>query len=310
MKKSSFTFPSADGHTAVSAWLWEPETPPCAVLQLSHGMVEHLGRYEPFARFCCENGFVVCGNDHLGHGATAASPEELGFFAEKDGYLLPAADLHTLTGLMKQKFPGLPYFLFGHSMGSFIARDYLARYGQELDGAVLCGTAGKNPMTGPGLLIVNTLALLRGERYRSRFVQKLSCKGYLDRYPEVRSASDWLTKDRAIVEAYDKDSLCHYIFTLSAYRDLMKLLRSVNSAEAIKAVPDSLPVLLIAGEDDPVGNFGKGVREVYDALIAAGKRTELRLYPGDRHELLNELDRETVMRQTADWLKSRIGSPR
>ncbi len=307
MQKSELTYPSANGVDTIRAYLCLPRTKPTGVVQLSHGMCEYFERYDWFYEFLCDNGLVVCGNDHLGHGNSAKTPADLGFFAKKDGWKCLPEDVFTLTRLVKERYPDLPVFLFGHSMGSFIARAYLNAHGSELAGAVICGTAGKNPLSAVGKLFVKLIALFKGGRYRSAFAKNLTDKNRLARCPEKRTANDWLTKDAAIVDRYCADPLCTYTFTVSAYYDLIKILDFVNRPKGVDNVPKDLPIFLIFGTDDPVGEYGKGPAETLALLESAGcSRVSIKSYGGDRHELLNELDRKAVARDILGFIQGRI----
>lgn len=308
MTKKTLEYLSADGKTMIKAAAWLPEGEPAGIIQVAHGMCEYFGRYTPFAEECCKAGYVVCGNDHLGHGLTAAVPEDLGYFAEKDGWKFLASDLYTLTMLMKQDYPGLPYFLLGHSMGSFIARDYIGRYGEGLNGAIIMGTSGRNPLAGAGLFITKLIGAFRGSRYRSAFVKNLSFGHYNDRCPEKRGPNDWLSKDHEIVDKYSDDPFCTYTFTVSAFHDLMSLLSYVTSPKGAEGVPPALPILLISGADDPVGSYGKGVEETAALLRSAGcGAVTVKLFENDRHEVLNETDRAQVIEYILGWLKPLLG---
>ena len=307
-RKSIDTFLSSDGVTAVSCYFYEPlEQEPAGIVQISHGMCEYLERYEDFADYLCGQGFAVCGNDHLGHGRTAAREEDLGFFGESGGADFLVKDLEKMTVLAKQRHPGLPYFLFGHSMGSFIARMYLTQYAQELTGAVLCGTTGGNPMAGMGAFLAGRTASAKGPRHRSAALTKMAFGSYNKRFDSPKSANAWISRDAGVVGKYDQDPLCTFTFTAAAYHELFMLVRRVSAPEWAPAVPRDLPVLLIAGEDDPVGDYGAGVRRVAERLIEAELRdVSCRLYPGCRHEVLNELNRSEVYRDVCRWLQARI----
>lgn len=301
------TFQSADGKSTVAYRIYRPEGRAKGVVQLSHGMCEYIRRYQPFISFLCDNGYAVCGNDHLGHGETAPSEADLGYFAHRDGWSFLAEDVHTLTGLMKKEYPGLPYFLFGHSMGSFIARVYLERYGDELMGAIICGTAGPNPMAGFGKFLSRLIGLFRGERHRSGLIDQMAFGSYTSRFSDVKSPFDWLTRDRDIVATYEDDPLCTFTFTVSAFHDLFELLTQVNRREWAENVPKELPILLVAGDMDPVGDYGKGVVKVYERLKAAGIRDlQCKLYPGDRHEILNELNQKEVYGDLLAFLEGHL----
>ena len=306
-RKSTDTFVSRDGKTAVACYFYEPLEEPVGVVQISHGMCEYLERYEEFAGYLCQRGFAVCGNDHLGHGRTAAAPEGLGFFGEKGGGDLLVEDLKQLTDLAKKRYPGLPYFLFGHSMGSFVARMYLSRYGGELTGAVICGTTGGNPMAGMGALLAGVTASVKGPRHRSALLTKMTFGSYNRRFDPAEGGSAWLSRDWEIVQKYDADPWCTFQFTAAAYRELFTLVKRVSAKSWAKSVPKDLPVLLMAGEDDPVGGYGKGVRRVAARLLDAGLRdVSCRMYPDCRHEVLNELNRRDVYQEVCRWLQARL----
>ena len=309
MQKTDLSYPSKNGNDTIRAYLCLPDEPikPVAILQLSHGMCEYFERYKWFCEFLCKEGVIVCGNDHLGHGNSAKTPADFGYFAKKDGWKFLPEDVFTLTELVKKQYPDLPVFLLGHSMGSFIARAYLNTHGGELVGAIICGTAGKNPVSGVGKLITKTIAAFKGDRYRSEFVKGLSFSGYNDRCPEKRTVNDWLTKDTMIVDKYCIDPFCTYTFTVSAYYDLMKILDFVNTPNGVESVPKDLPIFLISGAEDPVGAYGKGPAEALSLFESVGcTRVSVKLYDGDRHELLNELGRERVARDILDFIQGRI----
>jgi len=309
MQKTELSYPSVNGVDTIRAYVCLPDeaVKPAAILQLSHGMCEYFERYEWFCDFLCSNGVIVCGNDHLGHGNSAKMSADLGYFAKQNGWKYLPEDVFTLTETVKKQYSNLPVFLLGHSMGSFIARAYLNVHGGELAGAIICGTAGKNPLSGIGKLITKTIALFKGDRYRSRFVKGLSFSGYNDRCTEKRTENDWLTKDSIIVDKYCTDPFCSYTFTVSAYYDLMKILDFVNTPNGVANVLKDLPIFLISGAEDPVGAYGKGPAEALALFENAGcTRVSIKLFDGDRHELLNELDRERVARDILDFIQGRI----
>lgn len=311
-QKTAETFLSSDGKTASACYFYTPvEREPVGIVQISHGMCEYLERYEELAEELCRRGFVVCGNDHLGHGNTAPSEAELGYFAEKDGGNLLVEDLEKVTKLAKSRYPGLPYFLFGHSMGSFVARMYLSRYASELAGAVICGTTGGNPMAGMGAFLAGLTAKVKGEKYRSPLLTKMAFGAYNKRFTEPKSANAWLSRDAERVAKYDKDPFCTFTFTASAYRELFTLVKRVSASDWAKSVPQDLPIFLIAGEDDPVGDYGKGVRKVGTRLLKAGAQDlSCHLYPKGRHEVLNELNRAEVTEDVCRWLEDKLKTVR
>lgn len=307
VKKRNISFKSADGKTEIAAYIYtDEERAPQAVVQLSHGMCEYIGRYEDFISHLCAQGYVVCGNDHLGHGASG-DHGTLGYFADQDGAQLVLEDLHSMNRIVHEQFPGLPVILFGHSMGSFFARWYAARWPETIDGLVICGTGGPNPLGGIGLVLTALLSRLRGPKYRSQLINKLAFGTYLKQIENPRTPYDWITRDEEIVQNYAADPHCTFIFTVSAFHDLMTALATVSSKKWAAALPKTLPVLMISGDMDPVGNYGKGVRTVHGWLRDAGiQDLELILYPGARHEVVNETCRQKVYDDLTHWLAARF----
>ncbi|MGI5894469.1 MAG: alpha/beta fold hydrolase [Candidatus Merdivicinus sp.] len=303
------TFLSADGKTNIACYFYEPENGATAgVVQISHGMCEYVDRYEDFIAYLCENGFAVCGNDHLGHGHTASRPEDLGYFAEKEGDAFLPKDLHQMTQLARKRYPGLPLILFGHSMGSLIARRYLVDYGRELEGVILCGTSGSQPAAGLGVWLAKRIGSVRGLHHRSKLLDRLSIGNFNSRFRPEKGNNLWLSRDQAQVARYSRNPLTNYRFTTGGFRDMFHLVQTVSGRQWAEKVPKDLPVLLISGAMDPVGNFGKGVREVERLLREAGVRDlTCRLFEEDRHEILFELDREEVFRYILDWCRRICG---
>lgn len=294
---------SNDGVHKLHVVVWQPDGEPKAVLQLSHGMIEFIERYEGLAQYLNEQDILVIGNDHLGHGHTAGRDEDLGYFCPEHMSETVVKDLHTVTEYAKKEYPGIPYFLLGHSMGSFMARRYLMTYGDELTGAILCGTGEQTSATlFAGKTAAGILGAFKGQRYRSEFIRKTSFKGYNDRF-EKRTENDWLTKDQSIVDWYNGHKFCTFGFTINGYKTLFEVLTYIQKQENYNKIPKNLPVYMIAGEDDPVGNYGEGVKHIYQQYKDSGiKDISIKLYPNDRHEILNELDKETVYADVADWI--------
>ncbi|MBQ7942964.1 MAG: lysophospholipase [Lachnospiraceae bacterium] len=306
MNKRTMKIPSSDGVHKLHVVIWEIEAPK-AIVQISHGMVEFIERYEEFAAYLNERGFLVVGNDHLGHGQTAGSDEDLGYFCDAKSAAV-VEDLHRVTTKIKEEYPNLPLFLYGHSMGSFMARRYLMTYGQELTGAIIAGTGRKKPLIlGTAKLINGMVGLFKGERHRSKLMSKLAFGTYNKRIPNRRSDNDWLTRDEKIVDMYNAHKHCMFIFTVNGNRTLFDALTFIQKKENIAKLPKDLPVFMVAGAEDPVGDYGKGVVEVYESYKQHGiKDITLKLYEEDRHEILNELDRETVYKDVADWIESKM----
>lgn len=298
-------FLSANGKDTVCGCVYIPAGEPRCVLQISHGMNEHMGRYRDFIRFMVQNEVICCIYDHIGHGKTAGD-DGLGFFAEKNGYQDLTEDTYSFFKLIHREFP-LPHILLGHSMGSFIVRLYAAKYGEGLSGLIVSGTGGKNPLAGFGILLSDMTAKIKGPRYYLPLLEKMAFGTYNDRISPLRTQKDWLTHDGEIVDRYIADKYCMFPFSASAYRDLITLNKKSNQKTCFEKTPKNLPVLLLSGGMDPVGDYGKGPTEVAGRYESAGlKDVTLKIYPEGRHEMLNELNRAEVYQYLAGWMTDRL----
>ena len=302
-------YPSARAGFTVYAREWLPERPARAVIQIVHGIAEHIGRYEEIARFLSGYGFLVCGEDHLGHGRTAEGGN-YGFFAPADGWDLVVRDIRRLRELEGEKYPTLPYFLLGHSMGSFLTRTYLIAYPGTLDGAILSGT-GQEPA--PLVALGRALSALEcrrlGPQGVSPLVDTLSLGAYNRRFRPNRTSVDWISRDPAAVDAYLADPLCRSKPTVSMFRDMMEGLQFIAVRDNLRKMDPSTPVLLLSGDRDPVGGMGKGVRKVQNMFLDAGcTDVTLKLYPGGRHEMFHEVNQQEVFQDLLAWLEDRLPS--
>ncbi|WP_251197318.1 alpha/beta hydrolase [Anaerotardibacter muris] len=300
-----FNFPSWDGESNIRALLWVPEREPRGIVQLIHGMSEHIERYDPFARYLAERGFVVCGHDHIGHGKSAGSRSNLGHMPVNTGADVLVEDVDSLRSIMTSAFSDhLPYFIFGHSMGSFTLRVYLTRHGEGLAGAILCGTGQKPRLVSlAGNAVAKLAAKLRGERAKSDFLHSMADGAFSKQVEDPRTEFDWISADPGNVDAYINDDLTGFSFTLGGYASLTRLTLLAADLELAKKIPNSLPLLFIAGANDPVGENGKGVQAAADLMRKAGaENVEVVLYDGMRHEILNEADAAKVFSDVATWL--------
>lgn len=296
-------FRSSNGVDTVRAYILPtPAEQPRGIVQIVHGMCEYIGRYEEMMRILAQNGYIVCGHDHIGHGASIGKNGP-GYFADRDGWDCLVRDARQLTILIRGRYPSLPVYLFGHSMGSFVAREYITRY-RDLAGVILSGTGGANPLAGVGLGLVEALRRTRGGHYRSGLVNGMAFGSFNRAFPDAVTDHDWLTRDPAEVARYEADPLCSFVFTVSAYGDLMRLIRRVSGRQWARRVPRELPVFLYSGDHDPVGGMGKGVTQVFGWLADAGvEHLKMKLYRDGRHEMHNELNRAEVYRDILSFLR-------
>lgn len=306
--RKEYYIPSKSGTADVFARCWIPADGPKAIFQIVHGMAEHGERYEDFAKFLCKNGFAVLVDDHVGHGKSVKSDDDLGYFGENNGWDAFVEDERTLTELIKSEYPDLPVIFFGHSMGSFIAREYIRRYGRDdrIKAAVFCGSSGKNPAAAIAITLAGAIAKAKGSKHRSKFIDKIAFGPY-NKKTENRTPFDWLSTDKAEVDKYIADKYCGFLFTAAGYKDLFTILDKVSGNDWYNSVYENIPLLVISGEDDPVGTYGKGVKQIYNDLKAAGKKdVTLKLFAGMRHEILNEVDRIQVYEYITSWALSKL----
>ena len=303
-----FYFQSSTGRTSIHALKCVPDGKPRAVVQIAHGIAEHIDRYRPFMEFLADNGFVVAGNDHLGHGKSIRVPEEQGFFAEKDGWWRVVDDMDKLHDIMSNEYPELPYVLFGHSMGSFLTRTYLIKHPDKYDGVILSGTGHQSPaLVLGGNAAASVMAKLSGAMGDGAKLDSLAFGTYLNKIENPRTKFDWLSRDTEQVDKYIADPLCGFVGKIGLYRDMMQGIKFITDKKNIAQMNKEKPVYFMSGDGDPVGDYGKGVERAYKAFCDAGLHDVfMRLYPGGRHEMLNETNKEQVYQDILSWLNEKI----
>lgn len=298
-----YTFPSASGLCDIYAQSAAPIDYGSirGVVQISHGMAEYSNRYAGFALELCKSGYAVFISDHIGHGSSVTDKNMLGFFGE-NGEDTFVEDMKALTDIIKNEYNDLPLYLLGHGMGSLIARKYTAKYGYLLDGVIYTGTSGQNPALGVGIQLANTLIKQNGPYYRSELLDTIAFGTY-NRKTEKRTDCDWVSRDTKEVDKFIADDLCGYKYTVSGMKALFLTLKAVSTRRWYNSVPLSMPILLLSGSMDPIGDYSKGVNEVYKTLKKTGhKYVTMKLYDGARHEILNEINRKEVYEDIIRWL--------
>lgn len=317
MRREEFYFDSRDGETKIHAVKWIPDGEVVCILQIVHGMAEYIARYDRLAQKLAKQGILVTGEDHLGHGLSVSGKNgekkhPLGYFCSHDAATVVVRDVHRLKKTVQEQYPGIPYLIMGHSMGSFITRNYLCRYGTGIDGAIIMGTGMQPQMivkTAKGLS--RLLGKLQGGKHVSRFVDNLAFGGYNKRIDHPKTSMDWLSRDEKEVQKYLDDPLCGFTFTLNGFATLFELIDRLYDQEYLKKMPQDLPVLFVAGDSDPVGDYGSAPRQVAESFRALGmKHVECKLYPGMRHELVNEIGREEVDQDILNWVTKRAAQVR
>ena len=304
VRASEFTFNSCTPQNKIFTRLYEPDTEPVAVLQISHGMAEHSALYKPFCAYIAQRGFVVAINDHLGHGRSVSSGALYGHFGDCGGLYNVVEDVRNLQSIMREKYPELPYFLMGHSMGSFIAREFAAAYGASLTAAVFMGTSAGIPESvwKAERVYLNMLKKSKGGRAKLPYLEQIATGPYNRKFKPNRTPYDWVTSKMEEVDRFQNDPLCGFPLTVQGYIDLGTLLHAVNTDEWYRRVPKRLPVYLISGEDDPVGGGGKGVRKIEKKLRETGHNVTTTLYPRIRHALVTEVNSDQVFEDVYRFL--------
>lgn len=307
IRTETFRFISVDGHTQIYGREWIPAGEVRFLFQIVHGMADYVDRYDELARFMCAAGAAVYGHDHLGHGHTVTKDEPYGYFGKRDGAGNVIGDMLQVTERMRRQHPGLPVFLFGHSMGSLMARLYCTRHGQGLTGAVFSGTSGANPLMLAVRLIAGTAILLGQGKKPARLLSRLAFGSNNDRIENAETDYDWISRDRTVVDRYSRDPWNTFLFTNRAAYDLAGVVQADSSRRWAERLPRDTAYFVISGDMDPVGNYGRGTEQVYNWMVAAGvPNVTLKLYPGGRHELTNETNRDEVYRDILSWAEQQM----
>ncbi|NMB02733.1 MAG: alpha/beta hydrolase [Firmicutes bacterium] len=288
---------------------WAQTKQPRGVVQIAHGMAEHSGRYRRFAEFLNEQGFVVVANDHRGHGETGKKAGLMGYFAAEDGFDRVVDDLAAINSFIQQEHPDLPIFLMGHSMGSFLARRYIQKYGNTIRGAILMGSGGDPGVAAKAGKLIARFQMRKDPTSPSTFLDKLSFGSFNKGIKDAQTKFDWLSRDRNEVNKYIADQYCGMVCSSGFFYDLFTGLELIHNPELINRIPKDLPLLVVSGEADPVGKYGSGIRQFVGQLRNHNvNNIELKLYPGARHELLNEINRAEVMQDISNWLQHQLSN--
>ena len=320
VKIRDYNFVSSNGYTPVRVRAWIPNAEKKGIFQLVHGMSEHIERYNDFAMFLAEKGFIVIGNDLLGHGKSVDRDEDLGYISipvkgldkkramQNTGSAYLVRDIRHITKMTKKHFPGLPYIIMGHSMGSFLVRRYIMEYGDEVDGAVIMGTGNiKNAAVNTARTMINTLKLKYGERHRSANIYKVLETKFNEKIDDAISENAWISTLNDEVMKYDNDPLCGFRFTLNGFDTILTTLKFINDEKNMERIPKNLKILIVSGKNDPVGDYGEGVKKVYENLKNQRiSDVNMILYDGCRHEILNDVLRDKVYNDIFEWINEHI----
>lgn len=308
--KTEFYFPSADGCTQIHCFKWVPQPfeNVKAIIQIAHGMEEHINRYDEFANYLVQNNFIVCGNDHLGHGKSVSDEKKYGYFSKQNGWQNLVDDMHTLSTIVKQEFDDLPYILLGHSMGSFLTRAFLTVYGNELTAAICSGTSGGSKFIDLAIKLCENKIKQNGDLAKANDINKMAFGKYNKKAYPRHSDFDWLSRDPDEVDKYINDPLCGFVFTYGGFLDLFSLLKEISNKKWALKVPD-LPIYFFSGNMDPVGNYSHGVVKVIDWLSStAHTKITVKFYEDGRHEMLNEINKQFVHRDVVKWIDKTLNN--
>lgn len=304
MQEQTFTMSvSTELKLHVYQWLPEPKSPIIGSVLIAHGMCETAERYMRLAEQLTQDGYAVYAHDQRGHGLTAGELSKLGDTG-KDGFNGMVKDILQLGEQIRQKHPDAPCFLMGHSMGSFIVQKIIIQHGTHFSGYILSGSNGPRGLLRMGKVVASLSMKLQGEKHRSILLNALTFGSFNKRISPVRTPFDWLSRDDEEVDKYINDPYCGAVCTTQFFRDFFSLLQEIQDPRQVRQVPANLPVYIFAGDQDPVGNYGKGIKQLAEIYRKQGLQdVNYKLYPGGRHEMLNEINREEVARDILNWLK-------
>ncbi len=303
LRKDEIHFPAADGVHQIYGEMHMPQGEMRGIFQMAHGMCDYVSRYRELLEALAQAGYVACGADHLGHGNSIAGSDVYGFMGEKNGYDMITRDFARFYQLLSERFPQLPHFVMGHSMGSFVVRYFLSFPEARPAGAILMGTAPANPMAASGIALIKFMRLVKGSRYRSKTIEKMAFSGYNQRVENPAHDWAWLTRDIDASASFLEDEKRKETFTLAGFEDLFRLLRLANQNEILRATPD-IPLLFLSGDHDPLGRYGKGIAAVSQRYRETGhSQVEMELFPGARHELSHETNKAEVYESILHWLE-------
>lgn len=281
------------------------------IIQIAHGMAEHIKRYEEFAEFMANKGFIVCGNDHSGHGNSISNEEDLGFFHTNEGYKCLVNDMKYLMTFMQKRFKNVPYILLGHSLGSFLARYFTFFNGFSLDGCIFTGSCGYSPLADVCIKLCDQGIKVRGAKIQAKSVAKLVQNTLNFKFLPVKTNSDWISSDPDAVKQFVDDERCGFPFTYSGYKDVFEVLRCANDDKLFVNFRKDLPIIFISGSKDALNEMGKGVKSCVDKHISCGcKNVKFKLFDGFRHEVLNEVNRQEVYNFIYDWIMDEVVLPK
>lgn len=304
---NEFSFSSCDCKNTIYVRQWLPDFAPIGVVQISHGVSEHISRYDKFAQFLASKGFVVAGEDHLGHGKSVSVFTGQGHFAEHGGWELVVGDMRKLYERLREQYFSLPIFIFGHSMGSFLTRTYIIRYHDGPDGVILCGTGQQSSFKlNAGISVANSMIKKNGATFKNERLASILFSMYNRHFKPNQTPFDWLTRDRAEIDEFCSDPNCGVVPSAALFRDMLTGIKYISSQKNLDRMNKDIPIYFISGGDDPIGDFGKGVLCTYNSFLKAGlSDVTLKLYHGSRHDLPRETNKEEVFEDILFWLKSK-----